>query len=77
MCSSDLDLALRKSASFRELEESVDKVNGVTRPEAKVETKPVEPATTDLTAKPVSMKATVGETSAITKGIDETPVKVN
>ena len=72
-----LDLALRKSASFRELEESVDKVNGVTRPEAKVETKPVEPATTDLTAKPVTMKATVGETSTITKGIDETPVKVN
>ena len=72
-----LELALRKSAAFRELEESVDKVNGVTRPEAKVETKPVEPATTDLTAKPVTMKATIGETSAITKGVDETPVKVN
>jgi len=71
-----LDLALRKSASFRELEDSVDKVNGVTKPAAAVIT-PVEPATTDLTAKPVSMKATVGEHSAITKGVDETPVKVN
>jgi len=65
-----LEMALRKSAAFRELEDSVDKVNGV-------EPKTVEPATTDLTAKPVSMKATVGETSSITKPLDETPVKVN
>jgi hypothetical protein len=72
-----LDLALRKSAAFRELEDSVDKVNGVVKPEPRVENKPVEPATTDLTAKPVSMKAIVGETSSITKPLDETPVKVN
>ena len=72
-----LEMALRKSAAFRELEESVDKVNGVeAKPSAAVIT-PVEPATTDLTAKPVSMKATIGEQSAITKGVDETPVKVN
>ena len=70
-----LEMELRKSAAFRELEDSVDKINGVTKPAAVIT--PVEPATTDLTAKPVSMKATVGETSAITKGIDETPVKVN
>ena len=69
-----LEMALRKSAAFRELEESVDKVNGV---EPKSSVTPVQPATTDLTAKPVSMKATVGEQSAVTKGIDETPVKVN
>lgn len=69
-----LEMELRKSAAFRELEESVDKVNGVSKP---VVVTPVEPATTDLTAKPVTMKATVGETSTITKGIDETPVKVN
>ena len=69
-----LEMALRKSASFRELEESVDKVNGV---EPKASITPVQPATTDLTAKPVSMKAVIGEQSAITKSIDETPVKVN
>jgi hypothetical protein len=69
-----LEMALRKSASFRELEESVDKINGV---EPKAVITPVQPATTDLTAKPVSMKATVGETSSITKPLDETPVKVN
>lgn len=69
-----LEMALRKSAAFRELEESVDKVNGVSKP---VVVTPVEPATTDLTAKPVTMKATIGETSSITKSIDETPVKVN
>ena len=70
-----LEMELRKSAAFRELEDSVDKINGVTKPAAIIT--PVEPATTDLTAKPVTMKATVGETSTITKGIDETPVKVN
>ena len=70
-----LEMELRKSAAFRELEDSVDKINGVTKPAAVIT--PVEPATTDLTAKPVTMKATVGETSTITKGIDETPVKVN
>ena len=70
-----LEMELRKSAAFRELEESVDKINGVTKPAAVIT--PVEPATTDLTAKPVSMKATIGEQSAITKGVDETPVKVN
>jgi hypothetical protein len=69
-----LEMALRKSAAFRELEESVDKVNGV---EPKTSVTPVQPATTDLTAKPVSMKATVGEQSAVTKGLDETPVKLN
>jgi hypothetical protein len=37
----------------------------------------VQPATTDLTAKPVSMKAVIGEQSAIVKPIDDTPVKVN
>ena len=70
-----LEMELRKSAAFRELEDSVDKINGVTKPAAVIT--PVEPATTDLTAKPVTMKATIGETSAITKGVDETPVKVN
>lgn len=70
-----LEMALRKSAAFRELEESVDKVNGVTKPSAVIT--PVEPATTDLTAKPVTMKATIGETSSISKGVDDTPVKVN
>lgn len=65
-----LEMQLRKSAAFRELEDSIDKVNGVA-------VTPVEPATTDLTAKPVTMKATIGETSSITKPIDETPVKVN
>ncbi len=69
-----LEMALRKSAAFRELEDSVDKVNGV---EPKAVITPVQPATTDLTAKPVTMKATVGETSSITKGVDDTPVKVN
>jgi len=69
-----LEMALRKSAAFRELEESVDKVNGV---ESKAVVTPVQPATTDLTAKPVTMKATIGEQSEITKGFDDTPVKVN
>jgi hypothetical protein len=70
-----LELALRKSKSFRELEESVDKINDT---EPKAENKPVQPATTDLTAKPVSMKATVSDAgSTIDKGIDNTPVKVN
>lgn len=69
-----LEMALRKSAAFRELEESVDKVNGV---EPKASVTPVQPATTDLTAKPVSMKAVVGDQSAIVKPIDDTPVKVN
>jgi hypothetical protein len=70
-----LEMALRKSAAFRELEDSVDKINGV-EPSGVV-VSPVQPATTDLTAKPVTMKATIGEKSEITKGIDETPVKVN
>jgi|TARA_R110000868_G_scaffold409184_1_gene694278 hypothetical protein len=70
-----LELALRKSKSFRELEESVDKINGT---EPKAENKPVQPATTDLTAKPVSMKATISDAgSTIDKGIDNTPVKVS
>ena len=70
-----LEMALRKSAAFRELEDSVDKINGV-EPSGVV-VSPVQPATTDLTAKPVTMKATIGEKSEITKSIDETPVKVN
>ena len=79
-----LELALRKSAAFRELEESVDKLQRQENPtvpaEAAVVTpvSVVAPATTDLTAKPVTMKATVGDSgSGITKPIDETPVKVN
>ena len=79
-----LELALRKSAAFRELEESVDKLQRQENPtvpaEAAVVTpvSVVAPATTDLTAKPVTMKATIGDSgSGITKPIDETPVKVN
>jgi hypothetical protein len=79
-----LELALRKSAAFRELEESVDKLQRQENPtmpaEAAVVTpvSVVTPATTDLTAKPVTMKATIGDSgSGITKPIDETPVKVN
>jgi hypothetical protein len=69
-----LELALRKSSAFRELEESVDKINKTNEP---VVTKPVEPATTDETAKPVTMKATISDAgSSIEKGIDNAPVKV-
>lgn len=62
-----LEMALRKSAAFRELEESVDKVNKQNEPVI------VNPATTDETAKPVSFKVTIDDSPKT----DDTPVKVN
>jgi hypothetical protein len=65
-----LEMALRKSAAFRELEESVNKVNKQNEP---VIVSPVPPATTDETAKPVSFKVTLDDSPKV----DNTPVKVN
>lgn len=65
-----LEMALRKSAAFRELEESVNKVNKQNEP---VVVNPVAPATTDETAKPVSFKVTLDDSPKV----DNTPVKVN
>ena len=64
-----LEMALRKSAAFRELEESVNKVNKQNEP---VIVSPVPPATTDETAKPVSFKVTLDDSPKV----DNTPVKV-
>ena len=64
-----LEIALRKSAAFRELEESVNKVNKQNEP---VIVSPVPPATTDETAKPVSFKVTLDDSPKV----DNTPVKV-
>jgi len=66
----NLEMALRKSAAFRELEESVNKVNKQNEP---VIVSPVPPATTDETAKPVSFKVTLDDSPKV----DNTPVKVN
>ncbi len=65
-----LEMALRKSAAFRELEESVNKVNKQNEP---VIVSPVPPATTDETAKPVSFKVTLDDSPKV----DNTPVKVS
>ena len=62
-----LEMALRKSAAFRELEESVNKVNKQNEPTV------VSPATTDETAKPVSFKVTLDDSPKV----DNTPVKVS
>ena len=78
-----LEMAMRKSAAFRELEESVDKIDRKENPPMPSETvvTPVpapakidSPAAATTLEKPTSFKATVGDSGS---SVDNTPVKVN
>lgn len=75
-----LEMALRKSAAFQELEDSVDKIDRKENPPMPNETvvTPVPaPSKVEVapgTEKPTSFKATVGDSGS---SVDNTPVKVN